>query len=300
MQINSSQVQCFLAVARTQNFTRAAQELYLSQPVLSRKIASLEEDLGLVLLNRSGRAVTLTAAGERMQAFFQRYVDELDSLMQELERERSAAAAQIRLGMFEGFDLSDFLHSLLFDFRLQHNNTTIQFESGTAMQLQQGLQNGQYDAVLMLRISAEAMEKIGLLSNSTMDDLFTVEKCLLYSDKNPLAEKQNPTVHDFREQTLLCLQNDQLPLSVVTSEKYFSTLGWKPKVQMLPSIDAVSMALLAGAGYAILDDSTRIFNYQTMRHIMLGDRHTVCLVTTNGANAASQVLREYLLRRYAL
>ena len=234
MQINSSQVQCFLAVARTQNFTRAAQELYLSQPVLSRKIASWEEDLGLVLLNRSGRAVTLTAAGERMQAFFQRYVDELDSLMQELERERAAAAAQIRLGMFEGFDLSDFLHSLLFDFRLQHNNTTIQFESGTAMQLQQGLQNG------------------------------------------------------------------QLPLSVVTSEKYFSTLGWKPKVQMLPSIDAVSMALLAGAGYAILDDSTRIFNYQTIRHIMLGDRHTVCLVTTNGANAASQVLREYLLRRYAL
>ena len=169
-----------------------------------------------------------------MQAFFQRYVDELDSLMQELEWERSAAAAQIRLGMFEGFDLSDFLYSLLFDFRLQHNNTTIRLESGTAMQLQQGLQNG------------------------------------------------------------------QLPLSVVTSEKYFRTLGWKPKVQMLPSIDAVSMALLAGAGYAIPDDSTRIFNYQTMRHIMLGDRHTVCLVTTNGANAASQVLREYLLRRYAL
>ena len=63
MQINSSQIQCFLATARTKNFTRAAQELYISQPVLSRKIASMEEELGVTLFDRSGKVVQLTAAG---------------------------------------------------------------------------------------------------------------------------------------------------------------------------------------------------------------------------------------------
>ncbi|MCB1226577.1 MAG: LysR family transcriptional regulator [Verrucomicrobiales bacterium] len=57
-------LQHFLVVAREQNYTRAAEELHLSQPALSRSIQKLEERLGCLLLERKPRRVMLTEAGE--------------------------------------------------------------------------------------------------------------------------------------------------------------------------------------------------------------------------------------------
>jgi DNA-binding transcriptional LysR family regulator len=58
----------FVALAETRHFGRAAARLNLSQPPLSRQLASLEEDLGVTLVRRTSRTVELTAAGERFYA----------------------------------------------------------------------------------------------------------------------------------------------------------------------------------------------------------------------------------------
>lgn len=50
----------FLTVAKEQSFTKAAEQLHITQPTLSRQLAALEEELGTVLFNRGGRNVTLT------------------------------------------------------------------------------------------------------------------------------------------------------------------------------------------------------------------------------------------------
>ena len=66
----------FLAVAREQSFTKAAEQLHITQPTLSRQLAALEEELGVKLLVRSGRNITLTAQG----IFFKRRAKELHDL----------------------------------------------------------------------------------------------------------------------------------------------------------------------------------------------------------------------------
>lgn len=53
----------FLTVAKEQSFTKAAEQLHITQPTLSRQLAALEEELGTALFNRGGRCITLTAAG---------------------------------------------------------------------------------------------------------------------------------------------------------------------------------------------------------------------------------------------
>jgi DNA-binding transcriptional LysR family regulator len=55
----------FVTLAETRHFTRAAAQLNLSQPPLSRQLAALEVALGVTLIDRSPRSVTLTAAGEQ-------------------------------------------------------------------------------------------------------------------------------------------------------------------------------------------------------------------------------------------
>jgi DNA-binding transcriptional LysR family regulator len=58
----------FVTLAETRHFGRAAARLNLSQPPLSRQLAALEANLGVTLIERSPRSVTLTAAGERFYA----------------------------------------------------------------------------------------------------------------------------------------------------------------------------------------------------------------------------------------
>ena len=53
----------FLTVAKEQSFTKAAEQLHITQPTLSRQIAALEEELGTVLFVRKGRSITLTDGG---------------------------------------------------------------------------------------------------------------------------------------------------------------------------------------------------------------------------------------------
>ncbi|HAG59332.1 MAG TPA: transcriptional regulator CynR, partial [Arthrobacter bacterium] len=67
------------AVAEHQNFTRAAEALHVSQPTLSQQIKQLENSLHVQLLDRSGRTVRLTDAGETYLRYARRALRELDA-----------------------------------------------------------------------------------------------------------------------------------------------------------------------------------------------------------------------------
>jgi DNA-binding transcriptional LysR family regulator len=62
--LNLSEMQVFTVAAETENFSKAARQLHLSQPAVSQQIRSLEQYLSVQLFSRSGRGVTLTEAGE--------------------------------------------------------------------------------------------------------------------------------------------------------------------------------------------------------------------------------------------
>jgi LysR family transcriptional regulator, carnitine catabolism transcriptional activator len=79
MNIDLHQLRSFVAVARLGNFTRAAERLNLSQPSLSLQIRQLEQELGLRLLDRSTRSVTLTRAGEDFLPTAARLLDDFQS-----------------------------------------------------------------------------------------------------------------------------------------------------------------------------------------------------------------------------
>lgn len=71
---------CFLAVAEKLNFSRAAEALYMSQPTLSQRISSLEEELGVSLFQRDHRHVFLTPAGSALLPEIQYIVRRIDAL----------------------------------------------------------------------------------------------------------------------------------------------------------------------------------------------------------------------------
>ena len=91
----------FLALARHRNFRRAGLELGVSASALSHSLKGLEARLGVRLLNRTNRSVTLTAAGEELQAAILAPFDAIGAAAEGLNRYRDDPAGRIRLNVPE-------------------------------------------------------------------------------------------------------------------------------------------------------------------------------------------------------
>ena len=92
-----------LAVAEHGNFSRAAEELYVSQPTLSQQIKQLESTLGVQLLDRSGRTVRLTDAGAAYADRARRALRELAAAERAIEDVRDLSRGHLRLGITPTF-----------------------------------------------------------------------------------------------------------------------------------------------------------------------------------------------------
>jgi DNA-binding transcriptional LysR family regulator len=89
----------FLVIAKHRSFRRAALELGISASALSHAMRSLESRTGVRLLNRTNRSVTLTAAGEELQAGLTRPFEAIGEAMESLNRLRDAPSGRIRLNV---------------------------------------------------------------------------------------------------------------------------------------------------------------------------------------------------------
>lgn len=91
----------FLAIARHRNFRRAGLELGVSASALSHSLKGLEARVGVRLVNRTSRSVTLTAAGEELRAAIERPFEAIDAAVEVLNRFRDGPAGRIRLNVSE-------------------------------------------------------------------------------------------------------------------------------------------------------------------------------------------------------
>ena len=99
MEQNLSQYKIFYEVAKAGNISKAAKELYISQPAISKAISKLEDSLGLSLFTRSSRGVQLTSEGEILFEHTREAFDPLDRGEQELKRIQEFDIGHLRIGV---------------------------------------------------------------------------------------------------------------------------------------------------------------------------------------------------------
>src|SRR4051794_33232791 len=97
------QLQYFLAVADQLHFTKAAQQLAVTQPTLSHQIAELEAHLSTTLFERTGKSVRLTEAGELFQGHAKRAVQQLDAGIIALAELEGMLRGNLRIGVIQSF-----------------------------------------------------------------------------------------------------------------------------------------------------------------------------------------------------
>ena len=96
--LDGRQLRAFTVLARTGSFTRTAQELHLTQSAISYAMKALEEEIGCRLLDRMGKSVVLTQAGEQLLARAEKILDEMTAARLELSHLGKWGSSRLRIG----------------------------------------------------------------------------------------------------------------------------------------------------------------------------------------------------------
>lgn len=138
----------FLAIAREENFTKAAQQLHVTQPTLSRQIAQLEEELGATLFVRSNHNIILTEDGMILKRRAQEILSLSDKIKRDFLHKDKDLEGIILIGSGE-FLSTRCLTDCIAEFRKKHPLVRYEFYSGNAGNIRDHIERGLLDMGLM-------------------------------------------------------------------------------------------------------------------------------------------------------
>jgi DNA-binding transcriptional LysR family regulator len=175
MDLDLRKLRYFVAVAERLHFGRAAAALYITQPALSRQIRQLEADLGIELLERTSRQVTLTPAGKRLADDGARLLADSEAA---LARARRAGESEQSLTV--GFMLGMDIGPVITEFAHSHPEVDIQLQRLRWWNHAAALRDGRVDVgFVRLPCPADGLE---------MQALYTEPVCVALPAKHPLAQ----------------------------------------------------------------------------------------------------------------
>lgn len=209
------QLRYFLQVARRGSFTRAAADLAISQPALSRSIQKLEEELGQPVFERQTRAVTLTAAGALLQGRAQQVLSILEDTKAEITDD--GQSGRLRIGAIPTI-APYLLPEILSQFAALHPKATLLVQEHTTDALLKSCAQGEVDlALVALPIQAKYLE---------VEELFEEELLLVLPPAHPLVAKSRLSLDDVEPYPFVLL--DEAHCLTGTIESFCRQRSFQP------------------------------------------------------------------------
>lgn len=191
-----TELRYIVAIARTRHFGQAAEACFVSQPTLSVAVRKLEEELGVVLFERSHSDVTLTPVGKRIVAKAQRVLEEAQGIEQIAREEHEPLTTPLRLGAI--LTIGPYLLPHLIPIMRQRApRMPLLVEEGFTADLSTKLKQGEVDAIII----ALPFEVSGVATRALYDEPFSV----LLPAAHPWGSRKSIKAHELAEETVLLL-----------------------------------------------------------------------------------------------
>jgi len=146
--IETSQLQTLVAVAKARSFSKAAEELHVTQSAISQSIKNLENKVGVKLFKRSGKKVVLTPEGEKLYGLGANFIMQLDDTLDEIQFDRDTMSGKVRIGTLTGIGKS-WLAPLCLNFAKEFKDLTISLNLGFGEDLVRDFENYRLDFLIL-------------------------------------------------------------------------------------------------------------------------------------------------------
>lgn len=265
----------FQMIAKHQHFRLAATELNISQPSLSRSIATLEEELGIILFERKGRNVTLTKYGKIFLEHVDKILDEVSIAQKQMEK-LSGNAGHVDIAYVFPLAASYIPHMVRrFLSKPKNTDVTFNFHQSHTGEMIQGLKNERYDVIFGSYVEGEPEIQFVPIMNQEMIVITPIG--------HPLASKSQITLHDLERYPVIGYDRTS-GLGRFTRQTYAS-YSVKPNIFCeSPDENAIASLVAEDFGIALVADVDTLNHFQLER-FHLSDvslHHTVYLAYLKG------------------
>lgn len=292
MHLTLRQLKVFESVARHLNFTRAAEELFLTQPAVSMQVKLLEKQLGLSLFEQLGKSVHLTDAGQEVLGYARNISQQLDELEAVLNRIKGLSGGKLRISV--ATTANYFIPTLLGTFSRRYPEVTVSLDVTNREALLQQLSENTVDLVIM------GQPPSGL---DVEADVFMENPLIVVAPPgHPLAHQKKIPLKRLQEEVFLVREPGSGTRSAM--ERFFAKREIHLKTGMeVGSNEAIKQSVQAGLGLGLLSRATieqelelkrlvvlDVAEFPIMRHWYLVHRRGKRL------SAVAEVFKEFMVK----
>ena len=239
------QFRVFEAVARHLSFSRAAEELHLSQPAVSMQVRGIEVILGVPLTEQLGKKIYLTEAGREVLHASRAITSRLDDLQANLAQLRGLDSG--RLSLAATSTVNAVATDILARFRGRHSGVSIHLDVSNRSAVLSLLATNHTDLAIM----GQVPEDLGLEATRFMDNPLVV----IASPDHPLVRKKSISIEDLAAESFLVREAGSGTRGAM--ERFFAARGLEIQSSMeMSSNEAIKQAVQAGLGLGILSLQT--------------------------------------------
>lgn len=291
--MDSLQISCFIAVSQTRSFSRAAKLLYKSQPVVSRQIIALENELGVRLFNRSARAVTLTDAGEIFYTRIQKISSDYSNLLETMRSTQSGYVGEIRIHVHSGHVYGSTLVPIVEGFQKRYPNIKVLLQSSHTRDARRALEDMQADFVYARWQDYSGFRDFEgcIVSRLALGALVPNGHCQ--------AGKKSPDVclKDFRDELFITYPDSVVPGHTRRLERWCMESGFEPNLVSAPDTNTALLWLEAKKGIGLVNQEhifTRYSEFSFVELPELGFEDGAVIWNKNNDNHSLELFKAYI------
>lgn len=235
-----------MEVTRSSSFTRAANQLYITQPAISRIIKSLEEELGVSLFIRARKNLTLTDAGRVLYEHAQVFDKQFEQLKTELDHLFTLKKGQIRIGL-PSITNPFFFSQLLASFHKEYPEITFQLIEDGSKRIEEKVMDDRLDfGVVVLPDKHDVFDYYSFVKE---------ELKLIVPSSHRLMNKQAVSLTELKDEDFIMFNQDfSLRERIITA---CDGAGFEPSIISETSqLDFIEEMVASNLGITLLPEST--------------------------------------------
>ncbi|MCP3868614.1 MAG: LysR family transcriptional regulator [Gammaproteobacteria bacterium] len=238
--MNLRDLKYLIAVAETRHFGKAAERCFVSQPTLSSQIKKLEEQLGVVIFERTNRSVVVTPVGMAIMVHARKSIEQADAIEQTARLYQDPMAGPLHIGSIP--TLSPYLIPLIFQpLKKRYPRLQLIFSDQVTSTLEQRLSSHEIDAALLATpVRDPAFEEIKLF-----DEPFW----LVHPHSHPLYTKEEITRNDLKKLEILLLSDAHCLSKQVMEVCHLTDRNLDGSMEELRAFGLETLIQLVSAGF---------------------------------------------------
>lgn len=272
--MTETQIRTFLLAAESGSIAKASEALFVSPPAVSKHLAALEKDLGIVLFTRSHTGISLTPGGQLLYQFFQGKKEELERVVAQAKNAAFKEEDLLRVGCREEWDISHFFPGAIRALRKRWPECRVTLDIYRDEELVERMGRNRLDLLILPEDAIQTEEHVHSVR------LITIGCGLIISSHHRLADREHLDLRDFAEDKFFIIASS---MAGETARKLSAKVrsrcreqGFEPSIAVSPSVASAYSQIQNDQGVIIVADWSMARANPAFRYVPLNIVIHIC------------------------